>query len=207
MREYAEILKGPIWENAEILKETNLTIHVIFGYLARFRLVIWRIFVWSFGAFSFAVFFVPFNSDTSPKCAKSLCCSGFRMVRCFANTSPDTSPDTSPFWVMGDGCSCSGKRPFGPSGVMMATRCWVLKALVQPNLKFGCCELGISNSHLPLRANFKFTRTRGDGFQVAGVTLGSVTSYISAMGRRRRFPALQQRIRSNVWWGRWWGVW
>ena len=42
MREYAEILKGPMRENAEILKETNLTIHVIFGYLAHFRLVIWR---------------------------------------------------------------------------------------------------------------------------------------------------------------------
>ena len=55
-----------------------------------------------------------------------------------------------------------------------------MKALVQPNLKFGCCELGISNSHLPLRANFKFTRTRGDGFQVAGVTLGKV------MGRRAK---------------------
>ena len=52
----AEILKGPMREKAEILKETNLTIHVIFGYLARFRLVIWRVSVWLFGLLLFGVF-------------------------------------------------------------------------------------------------------------------------------------------------------
>jgi len=34
-------------------------------------------------------------------------------------------------WVMGDGCSCSGKRPFGPSGVMMAIR-WCVMGVEGP---------------------------------------------------------------------------
>ena len=42
---------------------------------------------------------------------------------------------------------------------------------------------------------------------MAGVTLGSVTSYIGAIvGAEQRFRP-QQRIGSNEWWGLWWGVW
>ncbi len=42
---------------------------------------------------------------------------------------------------------------------------------------------------------------------MAGVTLGSVTSYNSAIvGAEERFRP-QQRIGSNEWWGLWWGVW
>ena len=44
--------------------------------------------------------------NTSPKCPKSLCHCGFRMVRCSCNTPPDTSPNISPSGcqVLGDGC-------------------------------------------------------------------------------------------------------
>jgi len=103
--------------------------------------------------------------NTSPKCLQTLCHSGFRMVRCSPNISPHISPHTSP----------SGSPSLPPqTGESPSSR--IGGDPVQPNLKFGCSETGISNSHFLLRANFKFTRTRGN---VGGGGFGGVFGGVS----------------------------
>ena len=89
--------------------------------------------------------------NTSPKCPKSLCYSGFRMVRCSSNTPPDTSPNTSPSGcqVLGDGCCwVVGGVSGGVCGEVMKKHLTIRKADKQGDLaQFGEVLAFFSTKH------------------------------------------------------------